>query len=165
MDFSIEQSYAADADAVARAYASPDLYERLDGLGKLGRPEVLDHRADGDIVELAVRYWFVGELAPAVTAVVDPARLSWVERTTHDLAERTVRFRFDPDHYRDRLQAEGWATVAPRVVAGSRRTVTGRLTVRALLVGSTVEKAIVSGLREHLVAEAPIVDRAISEAG
>ena len=89
MDFTVIQVFAAGADAVARAYASPELYEHLVGLPKLGTPEVLDHRVDGDIVRLQVRYRFVGDLSPAVTAVVDPRRLSWVEHSTHDLAART----------------------------------------------------------------------------
>jgi hypothetical protein len=163
VEFSVEQTYTAEPEAVARAYASPQLYEHLDGLGKLGRPEVLEHRVEGSIVQLAVRYWFVGALAPAVTAVVDPRRLSWVEHSTHDLAELTVGFRLVPDHYRDRLEAEGRSAVVPRPGRGAVRTVTGTLRVRALLVAGKVERAIVSGLREHLAAEAPIVDRTIAD--
>jgi hypothetical protein len=163
MDFEIDQAYESDPDAVARAYASPELYGRLDGLGKLGEPEVLDHAADGDIVRLAVRYRFVGHLSPAVTAVVDPARLTWVEHSTHDLAARTLEFHLVPDHYRDRLRAEGTGAIVARALGGSARTIAGSLKVRALVVGSSVERAIVSGLREHLAAEAPVVDRTIAE--
>ena len=161
MDFSVEQTYAADPDAVARAYATPQLYAKLDGLGKLGEPEVLDHQVDGTVVRLAVRYRFVGHLAPAVTAVLDPGRLTWVEHSTHDLAQRTVTFRLVPDHYRDRLTSEARGVVARGRRSGSVRNITGTLKVRALLVGSTVERAIVSGLRDHLAAEAPVVDRSI----
>ena len=42
---------------------------------------------------------------------------------------------------------------------GTRRTVSGELRVKALLVAGKVEQAIVSGLGEYLVAEAPAVDR------
>lgn len=165
MDFAIEQTYAAAPDAVARAYATAELYARLDGLGKLGGPEVLDRQVDGSVVRLAVRYRFVGHLAPAVTAVLDPARLTWVEHTTHDLAERTVSFRLVPDHYRDRLTSNARGVVVPGRRSGSVRSITGTLKVRAVLVASTVERAIVSGLREHLAAEAPVVDRTILEGG
>ncbi len=165
MDFSVEQTYAAHPDAVARAYATPALYAQLDGLGKLGEPDVLDHQVDGTVVRLAVRYRFVGHLAPAVTAVLDPGRLTWVEHSTHHLAERTVTFRLVPDHYRDRLTSEARGAVAPGRRSGSVRSITGTLKVRAVLVGSTVERAIVSGLREHLAAEAPVVDRTIRQGG
>jgi hypothetical protein len=158
MDFTVIQAFAASTDAVARAYASPELYEHLVGLPKLGAPEVIDCRDDNDLVHLQVRYRFVGELSPAVTAVVDPRRLSWVEHSTHDLAAHTVRYRLVPDHYADRLQSSGSCSIEPQS-DGSVRTVTGRLKVRAVVVGGAVERAIVSGLREHLAAEVAVVER------
>lgn len=158
MDFTVTQSFTADADAVALCYATPDLYGHLVGLPKLGTPEVLDRRVDNDLVHLQIRYRFVGDLAPAVTAVIDPRRLTWVEHSTHDLAARTVRYRLVPDHYPDRLTSSGSCTIVADG-AGSVRTVTGRLKVKALVVGGAVERAIVSGLREHLADEVTIVDR------
>ena len=164
MDFTVTQDFAADADAVARAYASPDLYPRLTGLAKLGTPEVVDSHADGDRVELQVRYRFVGRLSPAVTAVIDPRRLTWVEHSSHDLTARTVTYRLVPDHYPDRLQSSGSCTIEPSG-AGCTRTVAGRLKVKALVVGPSVERAIVSGLREHLADEISVVDRYVAARG
>ena len=46
----------------------------------------------------------------------------------------------------------------------SRRTVTGRLKVRAMVVGGAVERAIVSGLSEHLADEVGVVDRYLADA-
>jgi Protein of unknown function (DUF2505) len=165
MDFSVDQSFAAGPEAVVRAYASPELYAQLGTAGersKLGHPEVVSHRVDGTTVELAVRYRFVGHLPSAVTAVVDPRRLSWVEHSTHDLAEGIMRFRIEPDHYGDRLQASGQATVVARAGGGSRRTLTGSVRVRVLLAGPRVERVMVSGMRDNLAAEAPLVDRIIA---
>jgi hypothetical protein len=70
-----------------------------------------------------------------------------------------------PDHYRDRLTSNARGVVVPGRRSGSVRSITGTLKVRAVLVASTVERAIVSGLREHLAAEAPVVDRTILEGG
>ncbi len=159
MDFTVSQHFTAEPDAVASAYAAPDLYERLVGLPKLGTPEVLDRRVENDLVHLRVRFRFVGELSPAVTAVVDPRRLSWVEHSTHDLAALTARYRLVPDHYADRMSSSGSCQVEPAPAGGCARTVTGRLKVRALVVGGAVERAIVSGLREHLDAEVAVVER------
>ena len=59
MRFTIEQRFAADVDAVARAYADPELYAALVGL-----PEAVAARrswpttVDGDVVHLEVRYRF-----------------------------------------------------------------------------------------------------------
>ena len=81
MHFSVNQTIAAPVDAVARAYASAELYDRLPGSDRLGPPDVLDREQDGSIVTLRIRYRFTADLAPAVTAVVDPDKLTWVEST------------------------------------------------------------------------------------
>src|SRR5690606_35944468 len=117
-----------------------------------------------DLVHLEIRYRFTGDLSPAVTAVVDPRRLTWVEHSTHDLVARTVRYHLVPDHYPDRLQSSGFSSVEPSG-SGSVRTVTGRLRVRALMVAGVVERAIVSGLQEHLADEVAAVDRFLAAGG
>ena len=163
MDFMLDQVFAAGGDAVARAYASAELYEHLVGLPKLSTPDVLDRRVDGTTARLQLRYKFIGDLSPAVTAVVDPDKLTWVEHSEHDLAARRVRYRLAPDHYADRLQSSGSCAITDRTNGGSVRTVTGSLKVRALIVGGAVERAIVSGLKEHLAAEVALVDRYIAD--
>lgn len=157
MQFELVQNYSSSADAVTAAYADPDLYPTLVGLPKLGGIEVLDHDTDRTRARLRIRFAFTGHLPGAVTAVVDPARLTWVQETDHDLATGTTSFVLKPDHYADRLKASGSFQITERG-DGSRRTVNGELTVRALLVAGRVEQAIVSGLGEYLTAEAPAVD-------
>lgn len=157
MRFSIEQRFAADVDAVARAYADPELYVALVGLPKLTQPEVVGHEAEGDTVVLQVRYRFGGELSGAARAVIDPARLTWVERSTHDLADRSTTFTMVPDHYGDRFRCQGSYRFDP-VDGGCRRRGEGDVRVKALLVAGAVERAIVSGLQEHLVDEVPVVE-------
>ena len=91
MRFEIEQVIAGAVDAVARIYTESRFYERLGELPKLGRPEVLDRQEDGSEVRLAVRFHFTGNLSPAVTAMIDPARLSWAH------TEFTVEIPARPD--------------------------------------------------------------------
>lgn len=157
MRFSIEQHFVADVDAVARAYTDPALYVAFVDLPKLTQPEVVGHEADGDTVVLQVRYRFGGELSPAARAVIDPARLTWVERSTHDLADHSATFTLVPDHYGDRFRCEGFYRF-DAVDAGCRRRGQGDVRVKALLVGGAVEGAIVSGLQEHMVDEVPVVE-------
>lgn len=161
MRFSIEQRFAADVDAVARAYADPELYVALVGLPKLTQPEVVGHEAEGDTVVLQVRYRFGGELSGAARAVIDPARLTWVERSTHDLADRSTTFTMVPDHYGDRFRCQGSYRFDP-VDGGCRRRGEGDVRVKALLVAGAVERAIVSGLQEHLVDEVPVVEEFVN---
>lgn len=158
MRFELVQRYRSPAPAVSGAYADADLYPTLVGLPKLGGIEVLSHDQRDDRTVLRVRFRFTGHLPAAVTAVVDPARLTWVQETTHDLASGRTTFRLLPDHYPDRLKASGHFDVSD-TATGSQRRVTGELKVKAFLVAGQVEQAIVSGLEEYLVAEAPTVDR------
>lgn len=162
MRFQIEQRFAADVDAVAQAYADPALYAALDGLLKLSQPEVVSHQVEGDTVVLQVRYHFGGELSAAARAVIDPARLTWVERSTHDLGQRRTTFTMVPDHYRDRFTCEG-SYRFEAVDGGCRRRGEGDLRVKALLVAGAVEAAIVSGLKEHLVDEVPVVEAFVAD--
>ena len=158
MKFDARQRYDASPDAVAAAYTDPALYAAFTDLPKLGAPEVLSRSQNGDVVEMQIRHRFTGHLSAAAKAVIDPARLTWVEHSTHDLSKRRVGYRLVADHYRDRFESDGQYQFEADD-GGTVRIVTGRLTVRALLVGSAVEGAIVSGLREHLAAEVAVVER------
>ncbi len=163
MRFELEQVVAGPVEAVARVYTEPRFYELLGELPKLGRPEVLDRSEDGPVVRLAVRFWFTGNLSPAVTRVVDPARLSWVEESVHDLEQHTVTFHMKPDNYADRLRFDGSSRFEPAGDGRTRRLAEGDVAVRVPLVGRAVEGAIVSGLREHLAAEVEVVERLAAE--
>jgi hypothetical protein len=163
--FAIEQRFAAPADEVARAFADPALYAAMVGMPKLTQPEVLHHDVEGDIVHLQVRFRFGGELAPAARAVIDPNRLTWVEHATHDLATHTARFTMQADHYHDRFRCSGAYRFERVDDSSCRRTGEADLKVKALLVGSAVEGAIVSGLKEHLVDEVPVVEAFLRDRG
>ena len=163
MRFQIEQQIAGPVEAVARLYTEPRFYERLGELPKLGRPEVLERREDGSVVHLAVRFRFTGHLSPAVTKMVDPAKLSWVEESVHDLEGHTVTFHMQPDNYADRLRFEGSSRFEADGDDDTRRVAEGDVVVRVPLVGRAVEGAIVSGLREHLAAEVAVVEELLAD--
>lgn len=158
MRFTIDQRFSASPDAVARAYADPALYEALQGLPKMSRPEILAHEVDGDVVRMQIRHRFSGELSAAARAVLDPARLTWVEHASHDLATRTTTFTMAPDHYRDRFRCAGTYRFDSGDDGGTVRHCEGEIKVQALLVAGAVEGAIVSGLREHLDDEVAVVE-------
>jgi hypothetical protein len=162
LHFELEQRIAGAPGAVAAAFADPRYYETLGELPKLGTPEVVAHRIDGDVVSLEIRYRFTGDLSSAVKAVIDPRKLTWVERSTHDLAARQTTFELRPDHYPDRLKCNGSYRLDP-AGDGTVRYLAGDLKVRAPLVAGAVEGAIVSGLREHLEAESGHVERFLAQ--
>jgi hypothetical protein len=162
--FRLKQTFSAPLDDVARAFTAAGYYERLAGLPKLGRPEMLERQEDGDLVHLQVRYRFTGHLSAAARKVLDPSRLSWVEHATHDLARREVEFRMVPDHYGDRLRSSGRYAFSEED-GRTIRVVEGEVSVRVPLVGGAVERAIVSGLAEHMAEEVEIVERFLAEEG
>lgn len=158
MRFELRQRFHHPVDEVDRAYTDPGLFPALVGLPKLGGIELVSRHEQDGRVRLSVRYAFTGDLPAAVTAVVDPERLTWVQESTHDLDGNAMTFRMVPDHYPDRLSASGTATFTA-AGDGCTRLVQGELKVRAPLVAGRVERAIVEGLEEYLTAEAPAVDR------
>ena len=85
----------------------PAFYEGRPARDDIEVREVVRHEATGDRVLLEVRFAFTGSVSPAVRAVVDPAKMSWVTRTEILLAEGRSSWVVLPDHYPDRLSASG----------------------------------------------------------
>jgi hypothetical protein len=157
MDFEIVQSLHATPERVDAALVDATFLVRMDQLPKLGSAEVVDQQHDGATVRQQVRYLFRAELSGAVTKVVDPDRLTWVEDSTVDLAAHLTRCEIRPDHYANLLAGRYDARVEP-AGDGSSRTITGTIKVKMPLVGGRVERAIVDGLRENADAQATLLD-------
>ena len=152
MRFTIKQQFAAPLLDVESAYCSPDLLATLATLPKVGGAELLDQRTEGDRVLQRVRYRFTGELNSAVTAVVDPRKLSWVEESELDRATHVTTWKIVPDHYGSRLSCRGEFRLSEHDGVTTRAT-DAEIKVHFPLVGGRVERAIVSGLEDHAAAE------------
>jgi hypothetical protein len=148
MRFAVEQVLPGGPDAVIAALLDPAFIESLGASPRIDPPDLLDIARDGDRVVQRVRYRFAGDLSSAVAAVIDRSRLTWVTATTFDLASHSATFRVLPDHYADRLRCSG----SHRYTA-TGRSIEGELTVRYPIVGKQIERAVLSGLEEHLAAE------------
>jgi hypothetical protein len=160
--FTITQHFSGATPAqIVAAYTNPDLYATFEGLTKVARPEVVAREATSDHISLTLRMRFIAELNAAARAVVDPAKLSWLQDEQYDLGSLTATAVFHPENYADRFSSSGGYAFAPDPNDASRtiRTITGDLRVRMMLVGGQVEGAIVSGLREHFAEEQPLVQR------
>ena len=157
MDFMIEQRLQAAPAVVQDALLDPAFVAARADLPKIGGAELLEVERDTTTARLRVRMRFTGALAPAVTAVVDPSRLTWVDVATFDLAAFRADHQIEPDHYADRLSCT-YASDLADLGTGTLRTLRGSVKVRMLLVGGRVEGAIVSGLRDHAAAEAELLD-------
>lgn len=162
MRFHIEQHFSHPVGSVEAALLQPELLELLAGSPRLGRPELLDERSEGPMLHRRVRFRFTGDLSPAVTSVVDPARLTWVEESTFDRQAHRGRHHIVPDHYGGRLRCDYTTELAPDG-EGTLRVAEGEVVVRFPLVGSRVERAIVGGLTEHAGREQELVERWLTE--
>lgn len=156
MRFHLEQEFRLPLQDVEDAYVDPEFIERLAELPKLGHPELLDQQREGAVVRQRVRYRFEGELSSAVTRVIDPKRLTWVEESTLDRRLHRTTFVIRPDHYGNRLESSGTFTLYGNGT-GTRRVAEGEVRVHVPFVGGKVERAIVSGLSEHAEREVELL--------
>jgi hypothetical protein len=157
MDFTVAVPIAHPPAAVQDAFLDPDFLAVTGTLPKIGGAEVLELSRTDTTARLRVRYRFTAPLNKAVTRVIDPQKLTWVDDATFDLAGLRADHVLEPDNYADRLEAAYTSTVAPDG-AGSIWTVSGSLVVHAALVGGKVAGVIVDGLKEHAVAQGQVLD-------
>ncbi len=163
MDFRADNQFSASLDDVLAAYADPDLVTSVGAVAPLSAGELLEHRRESDLVVVRARYAYRGDLPPGATAVVDPTLLTWVQVTELDLVQRRAVVDLKPDHYPDRLQARAVERFEAASAGGTVRAVEGELTVRLLVGGRAVERALVSGLQSWLANETVVVDRWIDD--
>jgi hypothetical protein len=102
-----------------------------------------------------VRFAFTGSVSPAVRAVVDPGKMSWITQTEILLAEGRSSWVVLPDHYPDRLSATGtYRFEEGDAGPGSTEVeVEGDLKIRVPIVGRSVERVIVGDLRAYITDE------------
>ena len=88
MDFSIDQDLAAPPATVLDALLDPDFIRITATIPKIGGAELLELTRNGDAARLRVRYRFTAPLSSAITRVIDPEKLTWVD--DGDLCPRGV---------------------------------------------------------------------------
>jgi hypothetical protein len=153
--FSIRQAVAVPPARAMAAYGSPAFYEGRSTRDDITVRGVVSHEASEDRILLKVRFAFTGSVSPAVRAAVDPGKMSWITQTEILLAEGRSSWVVLPDHYPDRLKASG----VYRFEEGDAGPGTcdveidGDLQVRVPIVGRSVEKVIVGGLRAYIADE------------
>jgi hypothetical protein len=160
--FHVVQPVTASRDAVVAAVVDPHLYESMQDMPSLGPPSVIEHKVDGDLNRLRIRYSFKGRLSSAARAVLDPSKMTWVVNLDVDVKRYEAEFVMLPDHYADRIRCRGSYRFETRGPA-TDLVMDGELVVSALLVAGVIEKAIVSGFKEHMVEQAKAVERLAGE--
>jgi len=164
VDFTIAVRLVHPPTAVQDAFLDPDFLAITATLPKIGGAEVLELSRAADTARLRVRYRFTAPLSKAVTRVIDPDKLTWVDDARFDLTTMRAEHVMLPDNYADRLEAAYVSTLATHGT-GTTWTVSGSLTVHAPLVGGKVAGVIVDGLREHAAAQGAVLDEWLTRRG
>lgn len=149
MKFTVTQVVEVPPAQAVAVYGSPGFYENRPARDDVSILGVVGHREEGASILLEVRYAFTAPVSAAVRAVIDPDRMTWVTRSTIWPPELRTEWVVVPDHYPDRLRANG-SYRFEAAGTGTRVDVEGDLTVRVPLVARSVERVIVSGLRSYI---------------
>jgi hypothetical protein len=141
------------------AYGTSAFYEGRPERDHIAVLEVVRHEDTGARLLMEVRFAFRGPISPAVQRFIDRNKMTWITRNEIRPDEARADWKVLPDHYPDRLSAAGVYTFEPAEPgadgAGTSSVVglEGDLKVRVPVLGKSVERVIVSGLRKYFEAE------------
>jgi Protein of unknown function (DUF2505) len=165
--FRIDQVFAAEVAKVCGALVDADyLTHGMAKLPDIGAPAVESQERVGTSIRQQLRYSFKGSLPAAVTRVISPSKLSWIEDSTIDVVANRAIFTMTPVHYQQFFRCSGEWTLTAISGAESKegpktlRRIEGNLKVNSPVpfLGGQVERAIVSGLQERLALEPAVLE-------
>lgn len=154
MKFATTQTVAVPPARAIAAYATPAFYEGRAVRDHIEVLEVVRHEDTGSRLLMEVRFAFRGPISPAVQRFIDHNKMTWITRNEIRPDEARADWQVLPDHYPDRLKASGVYTFERGADAdGAVVGIEGELKVHVPVLGKSVEKVIVSGLRNYFEAE------------
>ena len=156
MKFATTQAVAVPPSRAMAAYGSPAFYEGREVRDHIEVLEVVRHEDTGSRLLMEVRFAFHGPISPAVQRFIDRNKMTWITRNEIKPDEARADWKVLPDHYPDRLKSSGVYTFDPGPDGAEESSVVGiegDLKVQVPLLGKSVERVIVSGLRKYFEAE------------
>jgi hypothetical protein len=152
--FSTTQAVAVPPQEAMAAYGTPAFFEGRPIRDHIEVLEVVRHEDTGARLLMEVRFAFRGPISPAVQRFIDRNKMSWITRNEIKPDQGRSDWTVLPDHYPDRLKAAGVYTFeASGDGTGSLVGIDGDLKVQVPVLGRSVERVIVSGLRKYFEAE------------
>jgi hypothetical protein len=154
--FATTQAVAVPPARAMAAYGTPAFYEGRSVRDHIEVLEVVRHEDTGARVLMEVRFAFRGSMSSAVQRFIDPDKMTWITRNEIRPDQARADWKILPDHYPDRLSAAGVYTFEPGADGAGTSSVVGiegDLKVHVPLLGKSVERPIVSGLRKYFEAE------------
>jgi hypothetical protein len=154
--FATTQAVAVPPSRAMAAYGSAAFYEGREARDHIEVLEVVRHEDTGSRLLMEVRFAFRGPISPAVQRVIDHNKMTWITRNEIRPDEARADWQVLPDHYPDRLKSSGVYTFDAGPGGDEESSVVGiegELKVHVPLLGKSVERVIVSGLRKYFEAE------------
>jgi len=154
--FATTQTVAVPPSRAMAAYGSPAFYQGRELRDHIEVLEVVRHEDTGSRLLMEVRFAFRGPISPAVQRFIDHNKMTWITRNEIRPDEARADWQVLPDHYPDRLKSSGVYTFDAGPDGAEESSVVGiegDLKVHVPLLGKSVERVIVSGLRKYFEAE------------
>jgi Protein of unknown function (DUF2505) len=151
--FATTQAVAVPPGTAMAAYGTAAFYEGREVRDHIEVLEVVQHDDTGSRLLMEVRFAFRGPISPAVQRFIDHNKMTWITRNEIRPDEARADWQVLPDHYPDRLKASGVYTFEQGADGTSVVGIEGELKVHVPVLGRSVEKVIVSGLRKYFEAE------------
>ena len=156
MKFATTQTVAVPPARAMAAYGTPAFYEAREVKDHIEVLEVVRHEDTGSRLLMEVLFAFRGPISPAVQRFIDRNKMTWITRNEIRPDEARADWQVLPDHYPDRLKSSGVYTFDAGPDGAEESSVVGiegDLKVHAPVLGKSVERVIVSGLRKYFEAE------------
>ncbi len=161
--FHTEHRFTGSPADIGAILVDPMFYLDL-ALADLGRPELLDQEADGDLVTVRLRYEFTGSLDPIAQRLIGSGRLAWIQEVRLSRSAGTGSLRFEAE--KDPRRLHGAAEfVLTAEAAGTLRRIDGELVVAVPGIGRMAERRIVPGVLRRMDVEAEAIERRLSSGG
>jgi len=158
----VDQPIAATPEEAQAAFLDPAFYESLGELEGISAPEVRSFSSGPERARIALGYRFSGDLSGPARALLDPAKITWVQETEVDLATGRSEVRMVPDNYGGLLSFNGWYDLRPDGGTGCCQHLEADLRVHIPLLGPLAERTIAESLRENLAGMARLLERYIT---
>ena len=160
MKLHVQTDFSADPKTVWDVFEGDDFDRRLEQVTSVSRT-TLDERPEGDVVVRRVKCVSKRDLPGFMARALGTKQLTYTQINRLDVAKTSMSWVVELPVLRDKVKVSG-TTVIVATPSGSRRTVSGDVSVRIPLVGGRIEKTIVAEFERSYAGAAQIARELLS---
>ncbi len=152
MRLAASHHFTASIAEVGAAMGDPAFYAEL-RLPDVEPPELVSREADGERVDVHVRFTYTGKLDPIARRIVGHDHVSWVQQLQIDPSTASAALQVVPAVGMVPVTCTGTFTLRDEG-DGCVRTLDGDLRIKVPIIGSRAEKSLAPGILRRLDIEA-----------